>query len=188
MSKIGKKPIKIPEGVTVDIQGNEIRVKGPKGEMKKKFPEEFSLVLEKNELKVMPPAKIRKGNLALWGTTRAVLWDMIQGANEGFSKVLEFEGIGFRAETNEKELSLFVGFSHPVRLQIPSGLSVTVAKNTITISGADPFLVGEFTAKVRQVKLPEPYKGTGIRYQGEVIKRKAGKKLAGAAGTGGATQ
>lgn len=184
MSKIGKKNILIPQGVTVEISGSTVTIKGPKGELTRTFPSDFSFRLEGNELSVMPPEKMKKDTPASWGTTRAHLANMVRGVTEGFSKVLEFEGIGYRAETNPKELALHVGFAHPVRLPIPEGLSVTVSKNTITVSGVDKEMVGEFAARIRRAKPPEPYKGTGIRYQGEVIKRKAGKRLAGAAGAG----
>lgn len=181
MSKIGKQPIKLPAGVSITVESGEARVKGPKGEVRKSIPADFKIEISDGEVRVIPPEKTKKTASALWGTTRAIIANMVKGVAEGFEKKLEFEGIGFRAEATSKELTLSVGFSHPVKLSIPDTLKVEVSKNVITISGADKELVGQFAAKVRSVKPPEPYKGTGIRYQGEVIRRKAGKKLAGTA-------
>ncbi|MFN7088496.1 MAG: 50S ribosomal protein L6 [Candidatus Paceibacteria bacterium] len=183
MSKVGKKSILIPEGVKVEISGKKVKVQGPKGILEREFKGNFVFELEGNELKVKPSQTLKNKESAFWGTNRSILQGMIKGVSEGFTKVLEFEGIGYRAEANERELSLFVGYTKPVILKIPHGISVNITKNTIIINGIDSQQVGEFAAKVRKVRLPEPYKGTGIKYQGEVIKRKAGKKLAGAAGT-----
>ncbi|MBI2633786.1 MAG: 50S ribosomal protein L6 [Parcubacteria group bacterium] len=182
MSKVGKKSIPVPPNVTIEIEGNRLKVKGPKGELEHEFHRDFSFLLASGELHVLPPEKMKKETPALWGTNRAIAANMVKGVSEGFSKELEFEGIGFRAETDGKELRLFVGFTHPVKLAIPEGLSVSVTKNVINISGSDAYKVGEFAAMIRKAKPPEPYKGTGIRYRGEVIRRKAGKKLAGATG------
>lgn len=183
MSKIGKKPIKIPEGVTVNVGGNEVTVRGPKGELRRGLPADFSIVIEGNTLQVNAPETLKKNTRALWGTLRAHVANMVKGVSEGFEKKLEFEGIGYRTEVSGGELILSVGFTHPVRLKIPEGVSVSVSKNTILVSGIDKEKVGKFAAEIRKVRPPEPYKGTGIRYVGEIIRRKAGKKLAGAAGT-----
>lgn len=183
MSKIGKKPVAVPSGVTVSVSGQEVLVKGPKGELRRTLPEGFSVRVEDGAISLMPPEKgsVRRIR-ALWGTYRQHLANMVEGVSRGFSKALEFEGIGYRAEVSGKELVLSVGFTHPVKMAIPEGIAVEVGKNTITLQGADREAVGQFAAMVRAVRPPEPYKGTGIKYQGEVIRRKAGKKLAGTAG------
>lgn len=182
MSKIGKKQIMIPDGVTVGASDCEVVVKGPKGELKRNFPSGFSVNVGADFVAIVPPVKMEKRASALWGTYRKHLANMIEGVSRGFDKRLDFQGIGYRAEVSGKELVLSVGFTHPVRIQIPAGLEVETAKNTIVVRGTDKEAVGQFAAKVRKVRPPEPYKGTGIRYQGEVIRRKAGKKLAGTAG------
>jgi large subunit ribosomal protein L6 len=182
MSKIGKKPIAVPAGVTVSVSGQVVSVKGPKGELSRTLPPGFSVRIADNVVTLLPPAKTERRTSALWGTYRKHLANMVEGVERGFAKTLEFEGIGYRAEVSGKDLVLFVGFTHPVRLTIPVGLTVEVGKNTITVQGYDKEAVGQFAATVRSVRPPEPYKGTGIRNQGEIIRRKAGKKLAGAAG------
>lgn len=182
MSKIGKKSILVPGGVSVALSGREVTVKGPKGELRRLLPAGFNLEQQGNFIALAPPAKYGKQSAALWGTYRQHLANMVEGVQNGFAKTLEFEGIGYRAEVTGAELVLYMGFTHPVKLVIPAGLKAESLKNTITISGADKELVGEFTAIIRSVRPPEPYKGTGIRYQGEIIRRKAGKKLAGTAG------
>jgi large subunit ribosomal protein L6 len=182
MSKIGKKPIIIPPGVSVVVSGQEVTVKGPKGEIRRTLPPGFLVRIEGNIATLVPPEKLEKGTPALWGTFRQHLANMITGVEHGFSKTLEFEGIGYRAEVVGNDLVLSVGFTHPVKIPIPPGLKVEASKNTITVQGYDKEAVGQFAANIRRVKPPEPYKGTGIRYQGEVIRRKAGKKLAGQAG------
>jgi len=186
MSKIGKKPIPLPAGVTVSVGEAAVTVKGPKGELQRSYSRDFSISTEGNAVIVKPVGPIRKDTSMVWGSLRSHLANMILGVSSGFERKLEFEGIGYRAEVVGKELVLSVGFTQPVRLQIPEGLNVTVAKNTITVSGIDKEKVGQFAAEIRKVRPPEPYKGTGIKYSGEIIRRKAGKKLAGAAGTAGA--
>jgi len=182
MSKIGKKNIPIPAGVEMRLEGNAVKVKGPKGELARSFPGGFAIEMQGSDCIIKPPEKLKGDTMALWGTTRAVIANMVKGVTEGFSKTLEFEGIGYRAEATEKELTLFVGFTHPVKFSLPAGTSASVTKNTITVSGLDAEVVGELAARIRRTRPPEPYKGTGIRYQGEIIRRKAGKRLAGAAG------
>lgn len=182
MSKIGKKPITIPDGVTVDLANGAVTVKGSNGELKRMLPACFELTRNGNVIEITPLTKSAKSTVALWGTYRQHLSNMIEGVTRGFVKVLEFEGIGYRAEVVDSEIVLRLGFTHPIRMTIPGGLKVATTKNTITIGGANKEEVGEFAAKIRRLRRPEPYKGTGIRYQGEVIRRKAGKKLAGAAG------
>lgn len=181
MSKLGKKSIALPQGVTVAVQGGTMSAKGPNGDLSRPLPPGFVIEVGQDSVIVKPPAKIEKRTFALWGTTRQHLANMIEGVARDFEKVLEFEGIGFRAESAGGALTLSVGFTHSVRLEIPEGLTVTVEKNSIFIRGRNKESVGQFAAIVRRVRPPEPYKGTGIRYRGEVIRRKAGKKLAGAA-------
>jgi len=186
MSQIGKKPIDIPQGV--EIQQGEpqqgfliIKVKGPKGELNQNFSSDFSFDQQEGKLFVKPknPENFKK---AEWGLSRALLNNMIIGVTRGFEKRLELEGVGFKASVEGSKLTLNVGFSHPVLVSAPPGIEVKVEKNVIIVSGIDKAAVGQFAANVRKVKPPEPYKGKGIRYQGEVVRRKAGKKAVTAAG------
>ncbi|CCV64912.1 50S ribosomal protein L6 [Alteracholeplasma palmae J233] len=176
MSRIGNKVIQVPASVTVDInENNFVTVKGPKGQLEFQFNENLILSLEEGSLKVARPNDerfIKK----IHGTTRALLANMIHGVSEGFKKQLEIIGVGYRAQLQGSKLVLALGFSHPVELDIPAGLTVEVPKNTeLTISGIDKQLVGEFSANIRKLRKPEPYKGKGIRYVGEYVPRKAGK-------------
>ena len=178
MSRIGKRPIAIPAGTDVSVSGGEIIVKGKGGTLKRPLHSAVSVTVANGEVVVAPKEKTRLAR-ALWGTYAAHVRNMIQGVGQPFVKKLQVEGIGYRAEPAGKQLKLTVGFSHPVLVAIPEGLTVAVDKGIITISGADKEVVGEFTASVRGVKKPEPYKGKGFRYSDEVIRRKAGKKAAG---------
>lgn len=180
MSRIGKKPIPIPEGVTVTVGGNLITLKGPKGELKREIHPDVQVAAEEKEIKVSIKRKSRK-SAALWGLFRTLLANLVEGVTKGFEKKLEFEGIGFRAALEGNTLVMQLGFSHPVRFEAPDGVKFSVEKNVITVSGMDKELVGNTAAKIRALRLPEPYKGKGIRYQGEVIRRKAGKKAVAAA-------
>lgn len=175
MSRIGKKPIVIPQGVTVEINGLQIFVHGPKGELRRELPPAIIVRIEGNEI-LTEPREHTKKTPALWGLTRSLVANMVTGVTAGFEKKLEFEGIGFRVVVDGDGLTLQLGFSHPVKFKTPAGITCLVEKNTITISGIDKELVGETAASVRALKKPEPYKGKGIRYKGEVIRRKAGKK------------
>lgn len=181
MSKIGKKLIEIPSGVTAVVEDNLIRVKGPKGELTYTIPQELKVALVENKLVVLPIAKSKK-TPALWGTIRAVIANMVSGVTNGFEKKLEIEGIGFKAQTQGNDLVLNLGYSHQVFFKIPDGVEINILKNTITISGISKELVGQTAANIRALKKPEPYKGKGIRYAGEIIKRKVGKKVAGTTG------
>lgn len=179
MSKIGKKIIAIPNGVEVKISGNSISVKGPKGELKKDVSDLLVLSLTDHELSV----KIKDGKTAkdknsraLWGLWRAIASNMVKGVSDGFEKALEFQGVGYKAVVKGNELELGLGFSHPVRITAPSGIEFKVEKNIIKVIGIDKELVGRVAADIRSKRKPEPYKGSGIRYQGEIIKKKAGKK------------
>lgn len=178
MSKIGKKLIEIPSGVTVVIESDLVKVKGPKGELQFEIPRELKVIMEDSRLSVVPVVNSKK-TPALWGTIRAVIANMISGVTNGFEKKLEIEGVGFKAQLEGDDLILNLGFSHPVIFKPPKGININVEKNTITISGISLELVGQTAANIRALKKPEPYKGKGIHYVGEIIRRKAGKKVAG---------
>ncbi len=175
MSRIGKKPIEIPSGVVVTVDGQHVLVKGPKGEISRQIRPEVKIEMADNRL-VLSPAADTKKTRAFWGLTRALLAHAVEGVSKGFEKRLEIEGIGYRAALEGKDLVFQLGFSHPVRFPAPLGIEFKVEKNVITLSGFNKEVVGETAAKIRALKKPEPYKGKGIRYQGEVIRRKAGKK------------
>lgn len=177
MSKIGKKLIAIPAGVTVTIVDGVVSVSGPKGQIALPLLEWISAKVENSEL-ALTTGKNMKQASANWGTMRALLQNAVTGVTEGFKKVLEIEGVGFRATLEGKALVLSIGFSHPVRYESPEGITITSEKNVITISGIDRQLVGQVASQIRALKKPEPYKGKGIHYQGEFIRRKAGKKVA----------
>ncbi len=180
MSRIGKKPILIPQGIEVSIDENKVSVKGPKGELTKIFRPEIVIEEKDNSISVYPKVENKK-NKAFWGLTRALLFNMIQGVSQGFEKKLQIEGVGYRAEVQGKEVILRMGFSHLVNFNIPEGIEVSVERNIITIKGIDKELVGLVAAKIRAIRPPEPYKGKGIRYVGENVRRKAGKKAVTAA-------
>lgn len=182
MSKIGKKIIEVPAGVEVKIENHLITAQGPKGRAQHFLPSGFSAELEGRSLKIAAPTGKSEKIKALWGTTRALVSNAILGVNSGFSKQLEIEGIGFRAQLQGKSLVFSLGFSHPVNFQIPDGINISVDKNIINISGISKELVGQVAANIRALKKPEPYKGKGIHYVGEVIRRKSGKKVAGTTG------
>jgi len=180
MSRTGKKLITIPAGTEVSVSDSEIVVKGKGGTLKRVMHGEVSVTVDGKSISVTPVSQSRLAR-ALWGTYAAHVRNMIQGVSQPFIKKLQVEGIGFRAELSGKTLSFMIGFSHPVKVAIPEGLSVAVDKNIITISGADREQVGQFAASVRMLKKPEPYKGKGIRYEGEVVRKKQGKKVTSAA-------
>jgi len=176
VSRIGKKPIPIPEGVTVTVTDNLVVVKGPRGELRRKIHEEVRAEVKDKEVVIFPVRHLRK-TAALWGLSRMLIANMIEGVTAGFEKKLELEGIGYRANLEgEGVLLLQLGFSHPVRFPLPSGIQCRVEKNVITVAGIDKELVGNVAAKIRALKPAEPYKGKGIKYEGEIIRRKAGKK------------
>jgi large subunit ribosomal protein L6 len=176
MSRIGKKVIVLPQGVTIDIKGSEVKVKGPKGELSRTFSPTIKIEQNAGEVTCIRPNEERQVR-ALHGTTRAVLNNMIQGVSTGFSKALQVEGVGYRAEMKGKKLVMALGFSHPVEVEPPSGINFTVEEKTrvITISGSDREQVGQVAANIRAWRPPEPYKGKGLRYVGEIVRRKAGK-------------
>jgi len=177
MSRIGKTPITIPAKTEVSKKGDSIVVKGPLGELSRSFAKEVTVTIEGNIVTVTPVNESIFAN-ALWGTVAAHIKNMIKGVNEPFVKKLILEGVGFKSAVEGKNLNLALGFSHPVKIAIPADLKVTAEKNLITISGINKENVGSFAAFVRAQKKPEPYKGKGMRYEGEVIKRKEGKKTA----------
>jgi len=177
MSRIGKKTIEIPEKVEVNIKGQNIEVKGPKGELSFDFSPEIN-VEEKDKKIVVNPKKETKRTPALWGTTRALIFNMIYGVTKGYKRVLEAHGLGYKASKKGDKIVLDVGLSHSVELDIPEDIEVEVEKKgkKITVTGIDKQLVGQFAAKIKKTSPPEPYKGKGIRYEGEEVRRKEGKK------------
>lgn len=175
MSRLGKQPIEIPQGVEVTFAEGVLTVKGPKGTLTQAVRPVIAVTIENNAITLVPQKETLESR-ALWGTYAALVHNMISGVTEGFKKVLEIEGVGYRADAQGQKLTLSVGFSHPVIMQVPEGITTVVEKNVITITGNDKHAVGQFAANVRKVKEPEPYKGKGIRYQGEYIIRKQGKK------------
>lgn len=175
MSRIGKQPIAIPAGVTVSFENGLFSVKGPKGTIEKSFKEHVNVAVEDGTV-TLTPASDKDISRALWGTYASHVHNMIKGVTDGFEKKLEIEGVGYRAEAQGQNLKLNLGFSHPVNMTAPEGVSVLVEKNVITLGAADKEVLGQFAADVRGIRPPEPYKGKGIRYQGEYIIRKQGKK------------
>ena len=177
MSKIGKSPVTILEGAKVEINGRSIRVSGPKGELTRSLPKEIEAKLNGNQIEL-----IRNGNskqaAALHGTYRSLINNMVKGVVLGWQKKLELVGTGFRAEASGNTLSLTVGFSHPVKIKAPSGVTFKVEKSIVTVDGIDREVVGQVAANIRDVRPPEPYKGKGIKYVDEVIRRKPGKAAA----------
>lgn len=179
MSRIGKQIVKIPEKTEVVLSGSTLSVKGAKGELKRDFKINLvSIKIENGEVTFVPKSNDDMSIKALWGTYASHVQNMIEGVNNGYDKKLVIEGVGFKSEVTGNTLKLALGFSHPVLVEIPESLKVTAEKNVITISGMDKEAVGQFAAKVRDLKKPEPYKGKGIRYEGEYIRRKQGKKAA----------
>ena len=179
MSKIGKKPIKIPKGVEVKISGVSVLLKGPKGELKKDFSSAIDISVNGEDvvLSLKKPVNDKK-ILALWGLSRSLIANMIKGVSDGFEKGLEFEGVGYKASLKGNDLELNLGYSHPITVKAPTGISFKVEKNTIKVIGSDKELVGQVAAMIRSKRPPEPYQGSGVKYSGEVIRRKAGKKAA----------
>jgi len=174
MSRVGKKPILIPENVEVKIEGNKIIIKGPGGELSREIRPEIKVEIENKKLLVTPGIKTKRTK-AFWGLTRALLANMIEGITKGFEKKLEIEGLGFKAAVEGEDLVLFVGFTHPVKIKAPKDIKFSVEKNIITVSGVDIEKVSQVAAKIRKVKPPEPYKGKGIKYLDERLRLKPGK-------------
>jgi large subunit ribosomal protein L6 len=175
MSRIGKKPIEIPAGVTVTVNNSAVIVKGPKGELTRNFNPDIDIKVEDNIINISRPSDEKK-HRALHGTTRAVLANMVEGVSNGFARNLELIGVGYRASKQGNKLVLNVGYSHPVEIEPEKGLEIEVPTNTkVTVKGTDKERVGALAANIRGVRPPEPYKGKGIRYEGEFVRRKEGK-------------
>lgn len=175
MSRIGKKPVVLPKGVTVTVSGPRIQVKGPKGELNRVMHPDMTMTVEGDHVTVTRPSD-EKRHKALHGLTRALIQNMVDGVTKGFAKTLELQGVGYKAEPKPYGVNLVVGFSHQVPFHAPKGIKLTVDNGVIVkVEGSDKELVGQVAAEIRAVRPPEPYKGKGIRYQGEPVRRKAGK-------------
>lgn len=174
MSRIGNQPIAIPAGVTIDIKGSVVDVKGPKGTLTKEFDSAMNIAIEDNNVIVTRPNDLKR-NKSLHGLTRTLISNMVEGTTEGFKKVLELNGVGYRAQKQGKKLVLSLGYSHPVEMEDPENVSSEVDGNKITITGISKEVVGQYAAEIRAKRLPEPYKGKGIKYIDETIIRKEGK-------------
>lgn len=175
MSRLGKLPIKLPEGVSASFENNLFKVKGKNGELEVAVHESINLKIENNEIIVSPYDKKTKNASAMWGLFWSLVRNAVIGVSEGFSKKLEINGVGYRAAVAGKQLNMSLGFSHPIEFPLPEGISASVEGNTITISGASKQQVGEVSAQIRKIRKPEPYKGKGIKYSDEIIRRKMGK-------------
>jgi len=175
MSKIGKVPVELPSGTTVTIENDSVRVVGTKGELSFDIPRGIHVSVDENNIVVTQVKENDPLTRNLYGLTRAVLANMVKGVNSGFEKKLELQGVGYRAQVQGSDLVLSVGFAHQVKMKPLSGIMFSVADNIITVSGIDKVLVGDTASKIRAVRPPEPYKGKGIRYVGERVRRKAGK-------------
>ncbi len=175
MSRIGKRPVPLPKGVTATIDGRTVTVKGPKGEISRTVHAELSVALEEQAVAVQRPSDEPR-HKALHGLTRTLVANMVEGVTKGFSKSLEIQGVGYKAEVKPFGVQLVVGYSHPVPYHAPKGIKISVDNNTqVKVEGVDKELVGQVAAELRSVRPPEPYKGKGIRYVGEQVRRKAGK-------------
>jgi len=177
MSRIGKKPIKIKERVEAELEQDQIKIKGPKGELSQKIPSEIKIELRKGKIFVRPAVETKRTS-SLWGLTRTLIANMVKGVTDGFEKKLQIEGVGFKADMEGDNLVLKVGFTHPVKIAPGENIKFSVEKNIITVSGINKESVGQVAAKIRRVRPPDVYKGKGIRYVGEVVKKKVGKRAA----------
>lgn len=176
MSRVGRLPIEVPGGVNVEVKGHTVNVKGPKGEMSHTFPPVIDIEVEDGQITVKRKSE-EKFHRSMHGTARALIQNMVTGVHEGFERFLEIHGVGYRAEMQGKNLILSVGYSHPVEMAPPEGITFEVLErnNVIRVSGYNKQVVGQISAEIRKVRPPEPYKGKGIRYRGEYVRRKAGK-------------
>jgi len=177
MSRIGKKAVVIPSGVTAEINGQSLRVKGPKGSLERQFHPRVKILMENNEIKVLPEGDT-KLDKSLHGLTRTLIANMVNGVNAGFEKSLELVGVGYRAQKKGDTLVMNLGFSHPVEVAPPAGISFDIEGQVIKVKGADKEQVGQVAADIRKIREPEPYKGTGIKYIHEIVRRKQGKTTA----------
>ncbi|MFA7286771.1 MAG: 50S ribosomal protein L6 [Patescibacteria group bacterium] len=175
MSRIGKQPIVIPNGVTVTVDGSQVMVKGPKGSLSLSTHPLVHLVVEGSEISVTIADSEDRQQRSLWGLTRTLVNNMVLGVTTGFSKKLELVGVGYKVAVAGRKVNMSLGFSHPVEIDLPEGITAEAEKTTLTLSGMDKQMVGEIAAQIRRLRKPEPYKGKGIRYAGEVVRRKAGK-------------
>lgn len=183
MSKIGKIPVPLPAGVQITLgQGNAVTVKGPKGELSQSFDSHVMVRQEDQAIQVSVKNSDDRNQRALWGLSRSLINNMVIGVSKGFEKKLEINGVGYRAALQGRALQLNLGFSHPVNYGLPEGIEAKVEKNIIVLTGIDKHLIGEVAAQIRRLKPPEPYKGKGIKYLEEVIRRKAGKAVKAAEG------
>jgi large subunit ribosomal protein L6 len=178
MSRIGKKPILLPKGVTINISNNALSVKGPKGELGRSLPSGVKVDVQNSAITVERQDDSRE-NRAKHGLVRALLFNMVKGVTEGFERRLEINGVGYRAEVSGQKMTLALGYSHPVVYELPKGISAKIDKNILILNGYDRELLGETAAKIRSFRPPEPYKGKGIKYMEEIIRRKVGKTGAG---------
>lgn len=175
MSRVGRKPIPLPQGVNVSIDGTAVRVKGPKGDLEKEFSRDINIVIEDGQIVIKRNSE-HPSQKSLHGLTRTLLSNMVTGVTTGFEKSLELVGVGYRAQKQGKKLVLIVGYSHPVEIDPPDGIDIEVpAPTKVVVKGIDKQIVGAIAANIREVREPEPYKGKGIKYAGEIIRRKAGK-------------
>ncbi|MGP1273001.1 MAG: 50S ribosomal protein L6 [Phycisphaerales bacterium] len=179
MSRVGIKPVEIPSGVKVTISGRSVTAEGPKGTLTREFPPEVSIGWSEDEKQIVCSIEdtSSKRARAMWGTTRALIQNMVIGVSQGYERGLQIEGVGWGAEVQGQKLKVQVGYATPAFVDIPAGLTVTAEKQSIKIQGADKQQVGEFAARTRKIRKPEPYNGKGIRYSNEVIKRKQGKQF-----------
>lgn len=177
MSRVGKKPITIPAGTEVTLKDGVLTVKGPKGELTRAIDKKLTVTVADGVVSI-ETTKTKENLSALWGAYASHIGNMIEGVTKGFSKKLQIEGIGYKAEMKGTDIVFGLGFSHPVIVKVPQGITVTVEKNMVTVSGIDKEAVGAFAAGIRDLKKPEPYKGKGIRYEGEYVPQKQGKKSA----------
>jgi large subunit ribosomal protein L6 len=179
MSRIGKRPIVLPAGVKVELEKSYLRVGGPKGSLSQKLDGGVQLAIEQNRIRVHPPENLKQGK-ALQGLTRTLIANMVKGVSQGFERVLEINGVGYRVELQGNALNFNLGYSHPIRFPLPEGIKAEVERqNRITLRGSDKHLLGLTAAKIRSLRPPEPYGGKGIKYAEEVIRRKAGKTAVG---------
>ena len=175
MSRIGKRPIPVPKNVTVTIEGQRVKVKGPKGELERELHREMALSMENGEIVVARPSD-EAGHKSLHGLTRTLIANMVEGVTKGYQKQLEIIGVGYKAENRPYGLQMALGYSHPIEVRAPKGIKLTApAPTSVVIDGADKEVVGQIAAEIRSLRPPEPYKGKGIKYVGEQIRRKAGK-------------
>lgn len=177
MSRVGKKPVAIPSGVTVSVSASEIAVKGSKGELKVQLSPEVSVEVKDGKVIVEPVNKANPRSRAMWGTIRNRVNNMVEGVSKGYTTRLEIQGVGYRAAADKNFLTLALGYSHEIKYAIPAGITIACEKPTsIAISGSDKVLVGQTAAEIRALRKPEPYKGKGVRYEGEYVRQKEGKK------------